>query len=115
MATLKFYELKNEKWENAKTGERRSKLYFTHVLRGRWGIEKAIPSSGNAFWALSDNAKPPSSLGRPRLLSWPLSFNYFAPANAKKQNWVEKAIFVCEFQISLILSILGKQNRGIPD
>jgi hypothetical protein len=40
LATLKFYELKNEKWENAKTGERRSKMYFTHVLRGRWRIEK---------------------------------------------------------------------------
>lgn len=31
-------------------------------------------------------------LVRPRLLCWPLSFIYFAPANAKKQSWDEKAI-----------------------
>lgn len=63
-------------------------MYFTHVLRGRWGIEKAIPSSENAFWVLSDKTKLPSSLGSPTLLFWPLSFIYFAPASAKKQNWV---------------------------
>lgn len=50
MATLKFYELENGKWENAKAEDSKSKIYFTHVLRSRWGIETQSNHAGNSFW-----------------------------------------------------------------
>lgn len=64
MATLKFYELENGKWENAKAEDSKSKIYFAHVLRSRWGIETQSDHAGNSFWVLSGKAKLPSNWGR---------------------------------------------------
>lgn len=102
------------KWENAKAEDSWSKIYFTHVLRSRWGIENAKRSCRKLILGAFREGKNCHQTGaETRLPRLPLSVTYLAPAKAKKQDWVAKGhFFACGVRKYWIL---GKQNRRIPE